>query len=271
MPLPSAPAFPLTKVSRLLVRAAEECILPLHRSAGLEVSLKSDQSVLTQADLACSRFLERELVALLPGSVVISEELPASHELEAELAWIIDPLDGTRTFSLGGVLFAVMVALAYRGQVAAAWIYRPARRSLLTFDGHVTRLDGRRILYSPSDLSWIGTIQAEHTPLVYPLSGREHKRVNLHSVANVESFRLALELSEFFATDYVTPWDTAAPVGIHLGMGGVVAYADGRPYDLGRTQHPLIFAKDQAQWDQVATLVKQLFGHGDAGQKSAGG
>lgn len=245
-------------VFRLIAQAGARCVLPLHRKQALRVSEKGDGSLLTQADIDCSSFLDEGLRALLPGSLFVSEE-GASHDCQGDLAWIVDPIDGTRPFATGGVTFAIMVALACRGQVVRAWIYRPVQKSMLWYDGEVVRLDGQVLRFAPSELSWYGSLQSKKTPLRYPLPAHEHRHVTQHSLAHAEAYRMALELSEFFVTDAVNLWDTAAPAGIVLGMGGVVGYCDGTPYDLGRTQKPLIFAKERGHFEQLAAMAKVTF------------
>ena len=247
-------------VNRLIVRAAESCVMPFYRSTELVVDRKSDNSAVTQADRACSAFLEEALPSLLPGSRVMSEEAVETHGRgQDELLWIIDPVDGTKPFSLGGVSFAVMIALAWRGRVVRSWIYRPVQKYLLWFDGEYTRLNGQVLRYTDCDLSWYGSLEMCKAPITYPLPDRKFKNVRQHSCANNEALMLAFQLSEFFVTDYVNPWDTAAPAGINLGLGGVVRYADGRPYDLGLTQTPLIFAKNPVHWEQLAALARTIY------------
>lgn len=247
-------------VERIIIQAAEECVLPLYRSRTLEIMTKGDKSLVTKADLMCSQFLESELPALLPGSMFMSEEIAESHsDFGDDYLWIVDPVDGTKPFTLGGVIFAVMVALAHRGQIVRSWIYRPIQQVMLAFDGQVTRMNGKVIRYSDGDLSWYGALEMTKSPITYPLADKQFKNVTQHSVSNNEAYKLALEASDFFVTDYVNPWDTAAPVGIHLGLGGVVAYADGQPYDLGRTQLPIIYAKRPDHFAKLAELAKRIY------------
>jgi myo-inositol-1(or 4)-monophosphatase len=79
----------------------------------------------TSVDLAMQARLERELVAMLPGSQVKGEEGfvdTSSNDIDAPL-WLVDPLDGTVNFVAGLPCYAVSVALLIEGRAALAVVY----------------------------------------------------------------------------------------------------------------------------------------------------
>ena len=85
----------------------------------------------SEADLAVNEMLERELRAARPGYGWLSEESaddPA--RLEAENVFIIDPIDGTRSFIDGSNTWAHSLAIARNGHVVAGAIYLPMRNKL---------------------------------------------------------------------------------------------------------------------------------------------
>jgi myo-inositol-1(or 4)-monophosphatase len=91
------------------------------------VTTKSDGTPLTQADLASNEVLRRELGRLLPGAGWLSEETPDGDErLGRELAWVVDPLDGTKEFSAGVPQFAVSVGLVRDGAPVGGAVFNPA-------------------------------------------------------------------------------------------------------------------------------------------------
>lgn len=114
----------------LLRNAAREELLP--RFNGIRTELKSDGSLLTEADLAMDRRLREELAEHWPAIAFLSEEMEqAEQELllsEAEQPlWCLDPLDGTTNFAAGVPLFAVSLALLIGGRVELGVIYDPSR------------------------------------------------------------------------------------------------------------------------------------------------
>jgi len=88
---------------------------------------------LTEADLAADKILREALPALLPGSAWLSEETTDDLvRLDAELCWIVDPIDGTREYVEGVPHFAISVALAWRGDPVLAVMLNPAEDDLHT-------------------------------------------------------------------------------------------------------------------------------------------
>jgi myo-inositol-1(or 4)-monophosphatase len=80
----------------------------------------------TEADLAVNDMLESKLRAARPDYGWLSEESQDSSERQdAERVFIIDPIDGTRSFIDGSNTWAHSLAIAERGQVIAAVVYLP--------------------------------------------------------------------------------------------------------------------------------------------------
>ncbi|GEM_PF-2443948 len=78
--------------------------------------LKSDRSPVTDIDLAVDRLLRERLGALLPAAGWLSEETADRPDRrDAELVWIVDPIDGTRSLIDNLPEFCVSVALARAG------------------------------------------------------------------------------------------------------------------------------------------------------------
>jgi myo-inositol-1(or 4)-monophosphatase len=93
---------------------------------------KDDKSPVSAADLAVDALLRDQLTQLLPGSGWLSEETADSADrLSRDYVWIVDPIDGTRDYIRGRAGWAVSVALVFKGEVAAAWLYAPARHEML--------------------------------------------------------------------------------------------------------------------------------------------
>jgi len=82
----------------------------------------------TEADLAVNAMLERELPGARPGYGWLSEETEDSPDrLTNDHVFIIDPIDGTRSFAEGPRTWAHSLAVAENGEVTAAVIYLPMR------------------------------------------------------------------------------------------------------------------------------------------------
>ena len=81
----------------------------------------------SEADLAVNDMLKTRLLAARPGYGWLSEETPDSADrLAHDMAFIIDPIDGTRAFVAGEENFAHSLAVSHRGRVVAGVVYLPA-------------------------------------------------------------------------------------------------------------------------------------------------
>ena len=113
----------------LLIEAARESGRIATRYSGKTAKTwhkPDDQGPVTEADLAVNEMLQRELPAARPDYGWLSEETEDTQaRLAQEKVFIIDPIDGTRSFIEGADTWAHSLAIATNGQVTAAAIYLP--------------------------------------------------------------------------------------------------------------------------------------------------
>lgn len=96
-------------------------------AAGFETFIKPDQSPVTSADLAVNRILHDRLSAAFPDDGWLSEETADNEDrLSRKRVWIVDPIDGTRSFVRGLPEFCLSVALVENGAPTVAAILNPA-------------------------------------------------------------------------------------------------------------------------------------------------
>ena len=93
-----------------LVRAAGDLTLQWFRDDGLAVERKGDGTPVTAADKAAERFLREELGRRFPDDAVIGEEEAYSAGSSGR-TWVIDPIDGTKSFTHGVPLYSNLLAL----------------------------------------------------------------------------------------------------------------------------------------------------------------
>lgn len=101
----------------------------------------------TEADLAVNAMLEDMLPAARPGYGWLSEETEdSSARQERRCTFIIDPIDGTRSFAEGSSTWAHSIAVADKGEVTAAVIYLPRRDLMFTAaKGQGAKLNGQPV------------------------------------------------------------------------------------------------------------------------------
>ena len=88
---------------------------------------------LTEADLAANTVICDTLHSAFPNDAILSEENTDDLvRLNTSRVWIIDPLDGTREFTLGIPEFAVSIGLTINEEVVLGVIYNPITEELIT-------------------------------------------------------------------------------------------------------------------------------------------
>ncbi len=94
-------------------------------NAGTAVEWKSDGSPLTAADREAEALMRRTIGAAFPDHGILGEE-EGEKTGAAPFRWIIDPLDGTRTFVRGVPLYGTLVGVEAHGEPVVGVIYLPA-------------------------------------------------------------------------------------------------------------------------------------------------
>ncbi len=102
----------------------------------LPVERKSDHSPVTQADREIELFLRQQLSQRYPEHGILGEEWGALRP-ESDWQWILDPIDGTRSFARGIPVFGIQLALAYKNKPVLGVIHLPA------LGEHIAALEGQ--------------------------------------------------------------------------------------------------------------------------------
>jgi myo-inositol-1(or 4)-monophosphatase len=97
----------------------------------LQVRHKSPNQPLTEADLAADAMLRETLLAARPDYGWLSEEtVDTPDRLAHDRVWIVDPIDGTRSFIAGRPEFSISVGVAEHGRAMAGVVHNPATREV---------------------------------------------------------------------------------------------------------------------------------------------
>ena len=114
-----------------MIRAAEsagEVALKYYRG-GFEVTIKADQTPVTQADREAEQAIKAVLRRACPDHGFLGEEF--GEEGPKERRFIIDPIDGTRNFIRRVPIWAVLVGLEEAGRITAGVVLNPASGEML--------------------------------------------------------------------------------------------------------------------------------------------
>ena len=116
----------------------------------LTISTKGVNDFVTEVDQAAEQAIIETLLTAYPGHAILAEESGRKHGAKhSDYLWIIDPLDGTTNFIHGFPVYAVSIALAFRGKIEQAVVYDPARNDLFfASKGRGAFLNDRRLRVS---------------------------------------------------------------------------------------------------------------------------
>ncbi|MBT2186408.1 histidinol-phosphatase [Sphingobium nicotianae] len=110
-------------LAHALADAAGAAIRPFFR-ARYDIETKTDASPVTEADRAAELAIRRLIEAERPRDGIIGEEFGAVRE-EAGRQWVVDPIDGTRSFIAGRPIFGTLIALMQDGWPVLGIIDQP--------------------------------------------------------------------------------------------------------------------------------------------------
>lgn len=111
-------------VARQAAAAADRIAMGYFRTASLAVERKSDASPVTVADRQCEAAIREILQQAFPDHAVFGEEY--GRDGDSRFLWLIDPIDGTRSFIRGLPFWSVQLALMIDGELMLGVSSAPA-------------------------------------------------------------------------------------------------------------------------------------------------
>jgi len=268
----------LDALASILREAAQVEILPRWRKLTPEMvrTKSSPADLVTEADEASERLIRERVAALLPNAAFVGEEGVAADPTllgqvaTADLAVVVDPVDGTGNFAAGLPLFAVMAAVVAKGETVAGLIYDPfaddvvmAERGGGAFARGASGEGVRLKAAGPVPLEeMIGAASMSFLPrpvraAVYP---------NLAKLRTSSAYRCAGQEYRIFAGGHLhflfhsklMPWDHLAGTLIAREAGAYVSRLDGSAYGPGPTDGNLLVAPDRDSWNLLRREVFTL-------------
>lgn len=211
-----------------LARASGEFIRPLFRQPGLAVETKSDESPVTLADRGAEELMRALIAKKFPAHGIIGEEF-GRERADAEYVWMLDPIDGTKSFISGVPLWGTLIALLHHGQPVLGCIHQPILGQLMLGDGTTTTLNGTPVRCR-------ATTRIEDATLLSsdPLNPAKHQNGAAYDALQKRAklvrmwgdcygyLLVAGGWADVMLDPIMNPWDIAALVPIVRGAGGVI-------------------------------------------------
>lgn len=243
------------KLAHDLADAAGKVTSQYFRSSTLNVDSKSDASPVTIADRQAEDAMRHLLKATVPQHSVFGEEhgleLGSSNGTSDSWLWVLDPIDGTKSFITGKPLFGTLIALLHNGQPVLGVIDQPVTRERwVGVAGAPSTLNGRPIatrecgdignayMYATTPHMFAGDTEQAFNRV------RDRVRIPLYGCDCYAYGLLAAGHVDLVVEADLKPYDYMALVPIIQGAGGVVTDWSGAPL----------------RWDDVSAGVKAAAG-----------
>jgi histidinol phosphatase-like enzyme (inositol monophosphatase family) len=225
-----------------LARRSGDFIRPLAAQPALAIETKADQSPVTAADRGAEELMRGLIAKQFPAHGIIGEEF-GSDRPDAEWVWVLDPIDGTKSFITGVPLWGTLIALLHQGQPVLGCIHQPLLNQLVVGDGAVTTLNGNPVRCRK-------TVRVEEATLLTsdPFNPAKYQDGEAFQrfIARAKLVRtwgdcygyllVATGQADVMLDPIMNPWDIAALVPVIRGAGGVITdWRGGSPYPAGST------------------------------------
>jgi myo-inositol-1(or 4)-monophosphatase len=216
-----------------LGRMAGDVIRPYFFSSSLAVELKSDASPVTIADRKAEETIRTEIKKRYPSHGIIAEEFGNENE-NAEFVWVIDPIDGTISFTTGCPLFGTLIGLLHEGKPVLGLINQPIIDQMCIGDNTLTTINGRPVRVR----------EAENLSLATVLTTDVTNIEKYQNLANYENLRRQVRITRTWGDCYgyllvssgladvmidpiMNPWDLLPIIPVVRGAGAVISAWDG--------------------------------------------
>ncbi len=150
---PNATSADLTEMkewrafARHLADISASIIKPYFRT-DFQVDLKADLSPVTIADMKAEETMRETIMRAYPDHGILGEEF-GHHQPDASYQWVLDPIDGTKSFITHSYLFGTLIALVKNGKPILGVINHPIFADFLIGDGHQAHLNDRQVHVRP--------------------------------------------------------------------------------------------------------------------------
>jgi myo-inositol-1(or 4)-monophosphatase len=195
----------------------------------------------TETDLAVESLIQATIESAFPGHAVLSEETRPTTGLDGWV-WVLDPIDGTKNFSMGIPFFCINLALCLDGVPQLGITRDPVRREeIAAVRGRGLRVNGRRVTASArsavaeSVIALDAGFHDSRGSTVFQTMSRlwpDVQAVRIPGSAALGIAYAACGRFDLFVHHFVYPWDIAAGILLVEEGGGRITDRDGQPATL---------------------------------------
>jgi myo-inositol-1(or 4)-monophosphatase len=247
-----------------LATSAGETILPFFRTS-LSIENKSvahDFDPVTEADRAAEAVMRRLIKANFPQHGIVGEEFGNEGE-DADYVWVLDPIDGTKSFIAGFPIWGVLIALLHQGVPVFGMMHQPFIGERFSGDNGSANYQGpsgeRKLSVRRCGALAEATCYTTSPLLMNPgdrdAFGRVEGAVRLSRYGGdcYSYCMLAAGHLDLVVETELKPYDIAALIPIITGAGGVVTNWEGEPAQNGGR---IVAAGDPRVHDEAIKLLR---------------
>ena len=256
--LPPVPADLIALAGRLADAAG--AVARRHYRTPVAVDAKADASPVTIADREVESAIRTLLAAERPDYGILGEE-HGSHGLDADWVWVIDPIDGTKSFITGRPLFTTLIGLLHRGVPVLGVIDQPVGGDRWVGHAGGSTLNGRPIRTRPcpdlASATFCATAAFGPGAAAPELTARMVAATR-YAVWGGDAYSYGLLAAGFIDVMVeagLQPYDWAALVPVIQGAGGIITDWSGAPLRLG-TDGNVIAAGDARVHAAMRAMVQ---------------
>ncbi|NWF97109.1 MAG: histidinol phosphate phosphatase [Candidatus Thorarchaeota archaeon] len=206
---------------------------------GITVETKRDGTPVTVADREAEVFIRDRIRENYPEHTVRGEEF-GTNEVSSDYEWLIDPIDGTKSFVNGIPLYTTLLALLYRGTPVLGVVHcPPLAETVAAVSGLGCTLNGRACHVSSTERLEDAMVNVTDYRDLYAVRPDLTERL----ISTAKSCRawgdaygyvlVATGRADVMVDAVMSPWDIAPLGPIITEAGGVLGDLDGRPDLLG--------------------------------------
>ncbi len=206
----------------------------------IAVDDKSDLTPVTIADREAEAAMRRLIAERFPDHGIIGEEHGRTRP-EADYVWVLDPIDGTKSFISGIPLFGTLIALAHNGRPVLGVIDQPIlRERWLGAAGRATTLNGAPVRTRPCRSLGAATLFSTAPEIMFKgadadgfASLRAAVKLTRNGADCYAYAQLASGFIDLVVEAGLKPYDYCALVPVIEGAGGIISDWHGRALELG--------------------------------------
>lgn len=226
--------------SKILTQASSKIIKTYFRT-GISIESKSDNSPVTIADKKAEEVMRELISKHFPDHGIFGEEFGETNK-GAEYTWILDPIDGTKSFICGAYSFGTLIGLLKNGEPILGVYNHPILNDFLLGDNHQTFINEvKTSVRNCNKLDDAVLLTTDH--------------LNIEKYQNIEKFNKLIKKIKLYrnwgdcygyyllATGYadimidpvMSPWDLLPLIPIIKGAGGIITDYQGNDAVKGKS------------------------------------